>query len=50
MSGNVLLAEGDIIYVPPTILGAIGLTLEEVLGPLFQTAGAANTLGMPLAP
>ena len=50
MSGNVLLAEGDVIYVPPTILGSIGLTLEEALGPLFQTAGAANTLGMPIAP
>ena len=50
MSGNVLLAEGDVIYVPPTILGSIGLTLEEILGPLFQTAGAANTLGRPIAP
>lgn len=49
MSGNVLLAEGDIIYVPPTILGSIGLTLEEILGPLFQTVGAANTLGYPMA-
>ena len=50
MSGNVLLAEGDVIYVPPTILGSIGLTLEEALGPLFQTMGAASTLGMPIAP
>jgi protein involved in polysaccharide export with SLBB domain len=48
MSGNVLLQEGDVIYVPPTILGSIGLTLEEVLGPLFQAASASNateTLG-----
>ena len=50
MRGNVLLAEGDVIYVPPTILGSIGLTLEEALGPLFQTAGAASTLGYPIAP
>jgi len=46
MSKNVLLQEGDIIYVPPTILGSIGLTLEEILGPLFQSASAARTLGM----
>jgi len=45
MSKNVLLQEGDIIYVPPTILGSIGLTLEEILGPLFQSATAARTLG-----
>ncbi len=48
MSGNVLLQEGDVIYVPPTILGSIGLTLEEVLGPLFQAASASSateTLG-----
>ncbi len=50
MSGNVLLAEGDIIYVPPTILGSIGLTLEEIVGPLFQTAGAAGTLGYQMTP
>ncbi len=50
MSGNVLLAEGDVIYVPPTILGSVGLLLEEIVGPLFQTAGAANTLGYPIAP
>ncbi len=46
MSKNVLLQEGDIIYVPPTILGSIGLTLEEVLGPLFQSATAARTVGI----
>ncbi len=34
MSGNVLLQEGDIIYVPPTILASIGLTLQEIVGPL----------------
>lgn len=46
MSKNVLLEEGDIIYVPPTILGSIGLTIEEIVGPLFQSAGAARTLGV----
>jgi protein involved in polysaccharide export with SLBB domain len=34
MSANVLLQEGDIIYVPPTILASIGLTLQEIVGPL----------------
>ena len=33
MSKNVLLRENDIVYVPPTILGAAGLTLEEFIGP-----------------
>ncbi len=45
MSGLVLLQEGDVIYVPPTILGSIGLVIEEVVGPLFQSATAANTIG-----
>ncbi len=45
MSGLVLLQEGDVIYVPPTILGSIGLVIEEIVGPLFQSAAAANTLG-----
>lgn len=33
---NVLLQEGDIVYVPPTILAAIGLTLQEITGPVLQ--------------
>lgn len=33
---NVLLQEGDIIYVPPTILATIGLTLQEIVGPALQ--------------
>ena len=39
---NVLLQEGDIIYVPPTPLAWIGLRLREVLfpfGPVLQTVG-----------
>lgn len=42
MSCNVLLQEGDIIYVPPTILGSIGLTLQEFLGPISGTIGVAS--------
>ena len=39
---NVLLQEGDIIYVPPTPLAWIGLRLREILfpfGPVLQTIG-----------
>ena len=48
MKYNVLLQEGDIIYVPPTILGAVGLTVEEIVGPLFQSATAARTISPEL--
>ena len=44
MSKNVLLQEGDIIYVPPTILGSIGLTIEEIVGPMFQAANATELI------
>ena len=39
MRHNVLLQEGDIIYVPPTILASIGLTLQEIVGPLRESVG-----------
>ena len=44
MDQNVLLQEGDVIYVPPTILASIGLTLEEVLGPVFTGSAAVRVL------
>lgn len=44
MSGNVLLQEGDIIYVPPTILGSIGLTAQEIIGPLSGAVGIASDM------
>jgi polysaccharide export outer membrane protein len=34
MSKNVLLQEGDIIYVPPTVLAAIGQKIEEFVRPI----------------
>ena len=34
MSKNVLLQEGDIIYVPPTVLAAIAQTIEEFVRPI----------------
>lgn len=42
MSGNVLLQEGDVIYVPPTILASVGLTIQEILGPLRGGVGVAS--------
>ncbi len=44
MRCNVLLQEGDVIYVPPTILGSIGLTIEEIVGPMFQAANATELI------
>jgi polysaccharide export outer membrane protein len=38
----VLLQEGDIIYVPPTVFSAIGLTVGEILGPIFQGGRAVQ--------
>lgn len=35
-SKNVLLQEGDIIYVPPTVLAAIAMKIEEVIRPLAR--------------
>lgn len=48
-SKNVLLEEGDIIYVPPTIVAAVGLTLEQLLRPVGQVAFTygALTTGVP---
>jgi polysaccharide biosynthesis/export protein len=48
MTTNVLLEEGDILYVPPTILTSIGRTVGEVTQPIFQGAGAATTIMTPL--
>jgi len=41
-SKNVLLEEGDIIYVPPTVLGAIGLKVEELVGPIGRAFSTVN--------
>lgn len=48
-SKNVLLQEGDIIYVPPTILAAIGLVIEEALSPIgraFSSVTIMQTSGI----
>lgn len=33
---DVLLEEGDIVYVPPTILAAIGMVIEEIVTPVAR--------------
>lgn len=48
-SKNVLLKEGDVIYVPPTIVAAVGLTLEQLLRPVGRVAFTYGSLttGVP---
>ena len=46
-SKNVLLQEGDIIYVPPTVLAAIGLKIEELLSPVGRAFSTINIVQGP---
>ena len=43
-SKDVLLEEGDIIYVPPTIVAGIALKIAEFLTPFTQAFSAVNTV------
>jgi polysaccharide export outer membrane protein len=43
-SKNVLLQEGDIIYVPPTILASLGKTVQEVVAPITSTFSTINVI------
>ena len=50
---NVLLQEGDIVYIPPTIPAAIAMKLEEILRPIaraftgiYMTQGPAGMTGV----
>ena len=47
METNVLLEEGDIIYIPPTVLGAIALKMEEFLTPIGRAFGTVNIIQGP---
>lgn len=47
MEQNVLLQEGDVIYVPPTILASIGLKIGEIARPILSGASAAQTVTGP---
>jgi hypothetical protein len=41
-SKNVLLQEGDIVFVPATIFGSFGLMIEELLSPVRQVFSTVN--------
>jgi polysaccharide export outer membrane protein len=43
-SKNVLLEEGDILYVPPTILAGIALVIEEFTRPITSTFSTVNVV------
>ncbi len=45
MEQNVLLQEGDVIYVPPTIFASIGLTVGEIVRPVLSGGSAVQALG-----
>ena len=44
ISKNVLLEEGDIIYVPPTVLAAIALKIEEFVRPIGRAFSTVNII------
>lgn len=41
---NVLLQEGDIVYVPPTVLAAISMKIEEVIRPIARAFSGVNVV------
>jgi polysaccharide export outer membrane protein len=46
---NVLLQEGDIVYVPPTILAAIAMVVEEFVRPIGSAFSTVNVVsGTPV--
>lgn len=47
MTCNVLLQEGDVVYVPPTIFASIGMTFQEILGPVLQGGSVVNMVAAP---
>jgi len=47
ISKDVLLQEGDIIYVPPTVLGWVALRLEEVIRPIARAFSGAYYVQQP---
>ncbi|MBN1788228.1 MAG: polysaccharide biosynthesis/export family protein [Sedimentisphaerales bacterium] len=43
-SRDVLIQQGDIIYVPPTILASIGKTVQEITTPINSTFSTINVI------
>ena len=46
-SKNVLLEDGDIVFVPPTWLAAIGLTVEQLVSPIGRAFSTVNIVQGP---
>ncbi len=46
-SKDVLLQEGDIVYVPPTVLASIGMFLEEIITPVARAFYGWYLVGNP---
>jgi len=46
-SKDVLLQEGDIVFVPPTVLGVVALKIEEVLRPIARAFSGAYIMQQP---
>jgi polysaccharide export outer membrane protein len=44
VSKDVLLQEGDIIYVPPTILASVGKMVQEIITPISSTASTITVI------
>jgi protein involved in polysaccharide export with SLBB domain len=44
VSKDVLLQEGDIIYVPPTILASVGKLVQQVVTPISSTASTITVI------
>jgi protein involved in polysaccharide export with SLBB domain len=45
---DVFLEEGDIVYVPPTVLAAVGLTVRELVSPVAAAFSTVNVVqGVP---
>lgn len=47
VSKNVLLQEGDIVYVPPTVLAAIAMKIEEFVRPIGRAFSTVNVVQGP---
>jgi polysaccharide biosynthesis/export protein len=50
ISKDVLLEEGDIVYVPPTVLSGAGFAVGEFFGPIGQSMSAVNVINPATAP
>jgi len=47
LSRNIYIEEGDIVYVPPTILAAISMKVEEIVRPIGRAFSTVNIVQGP---